>query len=386
MKPVLLMALYGDIRYDGRAQRSIEALKNNYRVYLYSIGSCSDFNLENVHILHSNSNLIGRNNISRFFIYLWGLIKIIRKLNPRIIYIHDYYFSILGLALKKRAGTFTIYDAHEIIILREEEKMSIRQNFFQILEKLSIHSFDVVIAANNERAKIMSHVYCLRVQPTAIKNIPLIKEKTLESKSNIIAKYPDLEKVFSSGTSFVYQGVITRIRQLEKILDILSQTPQASLLLIGEGEEQYVDELKQHLQNSNYENVVFLGKITPTELYSVIRFCDYGIISYSMDDYNNKFCAPNKIYEYASLHLPMVTTNQQLFKQVFKEFKIGVTVSDIQLGKNNLQTDISELIAISLKAGDFQKFLDENNYYTEIKKLSLMVTTKYQSNIHQYGH
>ena len=374
------MSLYGDIEYDGRVQRSIDALKVNHRIYLFTYCHNPEYYISDVTILRHNQNLLSRSNVLRFFSYLHGFLKINKYLKPRVVYLHDYYFSFLGLLFKVMGCFISIYDAHEIIIPMKAQKVGVRQRFFQFLESSSIKSFDVIVTANEQRAKIMAEYYNLRVKPTAINNIPLIREEKLLDLSEISPKYPELKKVFDSKTTFVYQGVITRIRQLDRILDLLSQTPNASLLLIGGGEEEYIDELRNHLRKSAFEHVLFLGKVAPIVLYSLLKHCDLGIISYSMNDYNNKFCAPNKIYEYASLQLPMVTTNQQLFKEVFKEYKIGITVSDTQCGTNKLQTDISIFVSVSLKAADFGKFLDNNNYDKEIKKLSLLVTTKYQSN------
>ena len=40
---------------------------------------------------------------------------------------------------------------------------------------------------------------------------------------------------------------------------------------------------------------------------------------------NTIYCSPNKIFEYASINLPMLSTNQPFIAEVFSKYKLGET-------------------------------------------------------------
>ena len=51
--------------------------------------------------------------------------------------------------------------------------------------------------------------------------------------------------------------------------------------------------------------------------------CHIGIISYPFTSYNNIYCAPNKIFEYAAMGLPFIATEQPIFKHAQEQYHTG---------------------------------------------------------------
>jgi len=362
-KPSLLMGLYGHIEYDGRVQRTLVALKQDFDISLFTLYENEKFGIEGINIIKWKPQVLSSVPYLRlwYFIYLF-LFRAIRK-KPDIVYLHDYYLAIIVLILKVVSSAKLIYDAHEIIIPMKDERIGARKKLFYQLEKRSIASFNLVIAANYQRGKIMQDHYKLQMLPLVILNIPNLSDRLISDISNLKSKYPQLNILDNSLFTFVYQGAITSIRKLEKIFSVIVEIPNSQLVIIGGGEAEYIKLLNNYFLELGYDRVTFLGKIAPDDMYGIMQYCDFGIISYSMDDYNNLYCAPNKIYEYAAFGLPMITSNHTLFKEIFREYRIGVAVEVEQ--DNNVSEYFSSIMAIKKEEKSFlsfSRFLSDNNF------------------------
>ena len=126
----------------------------------------------------------------------------------------------------------------------------------------------------------------------------------------------------------------------------------------------YIKYLKDLFEKNSLINIHFLGNLDLKSLYSILKVSDLGIISYSNINLNNRFCAPNKLYEYAMFNLPMITSDQVLFKRTFKKYKIGIIYNEIK----NIKKESYKLINNNLKT-EFKKFNDSNKRTFESRKL-----------------
>jgi len=96
------------------------------------------------------------------------------------------------------------------------------------------------------------------------------------------------------------------------------------------------------------------------ELKSVLRHCHLGVITYGMKGLNNQYCAPNKLFEYAQSFLPMLTTAQETFKQVFKEHPIGQVIPESDW-RNNDNKAVANIILDMLDNPPSAEFFENFN-------------------------
>ena len=89
-----------------------------------------------------------------------------------------------------------------------------------------------------------------------------------------------------------------------------------------------------------------------------------------MQNLNNKYCAPNKLYEYTQFNLKMLTTNQVLFDKTFQKFPFGMILS-ANTSKKELDLFLSEKINDSI----FEDFRRKNSNIIEMEKLLSKVLT-----------
>ena len=319
----LLMAVFGQINSDGRVLRSIEALKDKFDISIFGSVSDENFSLKFVEVARYKYRLAFYSRVIDHILFHFKFVLRAIRTRPSIIYVHDYYLSALGVIAGRMCGAKIIYDAHELIIDSDYHE-SKRNWFYAQLEKRAIKKYDLVISANDERATQLINFYNLnQVQVVSIKNIPgkSVHEGTV-SFLKLKKSFPFLNK---NKKYIIYQGVVTPARDLENILDPLSQLKEYDILIVGDGPKKYYDSLVSKYENNT--NIHFVGKVNLHILYSLVKISFCGIISYSMQNLNNKYCAPNKLYEYAQFNLKMLTTNQVLFDKTFKKFPFGMILS-----------------------------------------------------------
>lgn len=361
----ILMVVYNDLENDARVLRSAEALGKKHNVKVISLGS---HEIKNEYFTSIN---IKKKKIPSVIEYLWFVVRtllISRKLKYDVVYGHDYYSALLLYVLKKfKKGKYYIYDAHELMIPSEHKELSFREKIYLFFEKKAVNKVNLVITAQEKRAKIMEKYYKLDKKPTVIKNISILPQEESynfsKKLSNFFNKY---EKII------VYAGAVTDSRELKKILDAIDQySDNYGLIIIGRGN--YLQTLKNYAENEEMSNIYFTGNIPYNQLASILKKCDIGYLYYSNVGLNNKHCAPNKIYEYASVNLPMISNENYTVSKIFKESGIGIS-------NNNIKQSIQEINSkYDMYLKNILKFKEEEKWENEEERLVVAVQELYKS-------
>ena len=309
MNKKILMAVFGPIQTDSRVIRSAETLHSaGFNITVLSCNSLDYHNdsFRSIDLKIKSSPYA----IFIFWIKVWRWLKNHRD-EIDLLYMHDYFMPLFGKYAAKKLKKKWVYDAHELLIFRKGKAENFRAKIFYYFEKVSIKNADLVISANYERHRIIKSIYKLN-NATYVQNISTVNvPKFTGVKDNII----------------VYQGVITLARNLD--LYILAQKMlyaqyNYKLCFIGGGHDlEKMKDLVSRLDGEDY--ITFTGRVTQSEMYKISSSAKIGIVSYSLEGLNNYYCAPNKIFEYASLGIPMVATSQPFICRIFAKYGIGET-------------------------------------------------------------
>ena len=200
----------------------------------------------------------------------------------------------------------TVYDAHELYLPEKNLPFGLRNYFFHIWEKMIIKKVTVLIAAQTERANIMKTFYHLKQAPIVVRNISKLPDA--DKVSN-----PEIERVCEEffkkpGITVGYAGVIDLSRGLEELLkavDSLKGTHK--VFLVGNGADSQI--LREKAAEYNRTDILQIDALPYDQLSAVMKRCDIGFVYYPTDTLNNKYCASNKIYEYASIGIPMASND-----------------------------------------------------------------------------
>jgi len=329
----IIILLKGNINYDSRVQKEIDTLVFlgfkmklavwNYEPIFYKKEGVGivDINLSNHHV--------PRIAFLTFFkiIKFWYLsAKIIKQENYDYIHCND--LETLGVLffLPKRYRNCVIYDAHELY----PERFSIGSTRYEIsyviwnlVEKILIKRVKTVIVPELHRARYLKRKYKLEKIPAVINNFP--KYQTIIPRNiKHELRISDEKKIIC------YQGVIGNDRGIEAIIESLQHlSDEFILILFGYAYKDYLNNLKELIDKKYLKNrVIFYGPVAPQKLLQTISQCDIGIALYQKKGINNYLCSPNKVFDYITARLKVITNDYPPL-QIVKEYDFVRLISEI---------------------------------------------------------
>lgn len=319
----MVIYVYGDITTDARVNRAATALAEDFDVSLISTNfgkDVKDTSYKNV--------LVGNGGIGMMNLFknIYSAYKIIKSEKPDIVYCHDYYSSLLAfMLLRRKYCKHIVYDAHELIIPEPGVKDR-RLSFFYRFEKLIVKKVDKVICANKERGEFMRKHYGLNAAPTPIRNISQLSISEDEKTQEILAS---LTEFFENPVpTVVYAGAVAKSRRIPELANAVSSlAPKFKLLIVGKGDA--IDELKSIASSNPQMCAAFTGSVPYKTLGAILEKCDIGFVYYPTNTLNNTYCASNKVYEYASVTLPMISNTNPTIQSELKENHIGISSENI---------------------------------------------------------
>lgn len=376
-KPKALMLLYGHLESDGRAQRAAQALANSTDLTLMTLdsGQASTSDIYEVIAI----KLPKWNSLKSLLLLTFWLRACIQavRMDCSLVYAHDYYTCFAGWLSAKLSRARCVYDAHELIVPGGYHQETFRLRLFYWLERLVIHNTDLNVAAEAARARIMRDHYALAVEPLTIRNISDIP-RAAKTPDEMTRTYPALKSASPDTRRLLYQGYMDRSRGIGHFMSALPHLdPSFKLILVGDGAG--LDELRRMaVQLKIQDRVTFLGRVPRIHLYGIMRCCHIGIITYPSKGLNAKYCASNKVFEYAQAGLPVISTSQPPLKSLIRHWRIGVLVDHQTIEADQLHQsiaagvqDIESEYERYLKA--IEAFLASVNWEAEARQLATAV-------------
>lgn len=371
MKITILMAVYNPIEYDGRVKRSAIALAEIHNIKVICPAQDFDNGCFNTDIFDVIRIVLPKLKFHplKQIVFWVKFIFYALKLRPSIIYAHDYYLIFPAWIAAFMTNAYLVYDAHELIIPNQGERISKRDNLFYFLEYKFIKLADLVIAANQERADIMAEHYELKKIPLIIRNIPPMPNQIL-SDQLIFSFYAELERMHIKDIHIIYMGDINLDRGIDDLICSLKYLPNRyKCILIGSGPSTNLIKLS-YKQEIISRRLRLVGRVQNHFIPDLLRQGDIGFLSYSMVGRNNIYCAPNKIYEYAQSGLPIVSTSQVPIVSILKKYKIGELIPNNNKNKPLKIAESIKKISLSKEyKQEIRRFLLDNPHKFEMDKL-----------------
>lgn len=178
-----------------------------------------------------------------------------------------------------------------------------------------------VIACEPARSDIMKMWWGLNKRPYVMPNKPY-SLPTMDSIGTIDETQKIIEQIKNKKV-FLYQGIISSDRNLGLLADALRKINDEEIYLGLMGKEltNSVDALK-----AKYSKTIYLGYIPAPYHLEVTGKAFAGVAYYQGSCLNNLFCAPNKIYEYSGLGLPILCNDIPGLRNTVGVFHAGECV------------------------------------------------------------
>lgn len=378
----ILAAVYNTIEHDGRVRRAAEAVSECAAVHVLAIDSGAAYSnphFKVTRVAPIQIPIIGK--LVNYPIIWFNFIRLAQRLLPDVIHAHDYYMSLPGWLAARLSGAKLIYDAHELFIPEPGQCMKARDYFWYLLERWAVLRADVVIAANEERGKLMQGHYNLSETPVVVKNIsPAPPVLTPGQIAEVLSHFPSIRRKACDRCRLVYQGNVSIDRGVERFIKAVEDMPNGyRMIVIGDGPD-FAGLRDKYRALADVGKVNFLGKISGYNLPILLAACDIGIVTYPFEGLNNIYCASNKVFEYAQAGLPIIATNQPPLINIASEYGIGECIT-----QEATQIEIADVIyQLASDIDEYRSrlplFLSNNTWSHEASRLKNVVNHLIEGN------
>lgn len=327
----VLHLYHTDIRCDSRILKEMIALAtptNDYQ--LFGIGvqrdesnnvSSQALSLEVYSIDLFSRKLILLPKILRHSLTLFELIGKAfvkaKKMRPEIIHCHDTTVLPLGILLKFFTKSKLIYDAHEL----ESDRNGLSNTLSYLTlyaEKFAWPFIDFFITVSASINKWYQDNIGLK-NSAVILNSPVITELSVENKGFGKSYLREKFNIPERAKIFIYVGILSRGRGIEKILDVFSVNHKSHIVFMGYGELSDIINKKAH----GYSNIHFHEAVAHENVVQIVQSADVGIClieNVSLSDY---YCLPNKLFEYCFAEIPILASNFPDISETVKKYNLG---------------------------------------------------------------
>jgi len=300
-------------RYDVRIfLKMCRSLSSAYLVSLVVADGCGDECKDDVDIYDVGANSGGR--LKRMTSVARSVFGKALQLDGDLYHLHDPELMPVGVKLMRR-GKKVIFDAHEDLPKQLRSKPYLSGLSRKILpqaasayESWACSRVSAVIGATPAITKKFSAIN--QVSET-INNFPLLGELSGSDRHE------------SRLRQVTYVGGMSRIRGIEYLVAAMGFTTDVMLNLIGEfGDAAFEREVKQKHAFSRINQLGFLGR---SEVRDVLARSRAGVVTFLASP-NHIDAQPNKMFEYMSAGVPIITSNFPLWREIVKGNKCGICV------------------------------------------------------------
>jgi glycosyltransferase involved in cell wall biosynthesis len=228
---------------------------------------------------------------------------------------HDLPTLLPAVAVALIRGKPLVYHAHELYVEMHRKVKFARA--WRLLERVLISFATDIVTPEENRSQIYYREYHTRNVPLTIKNCPPYKAPITSRK---LRDYLSSKEV-NFKTIVLYQGLLDTSRCIEELIEASKYFNEGIVLvLIGGGWKKWK---KPESITGIPKNVFFVPRVQYEELPSYTASADIGVLFYRNDCRNNYYCAPNKLYEYMMMGLPIIAPSYPGIQKIIEGENIG---------------------------------------------------------------
>ena len=259
-----------------------------------------------------------------FLDYHYRSLEVAATIQADIYHAHDLNVLAAAYHCAKKYGGKVVYDSHEFYVERNRGyKLNPLRKFALLqFEKFLIRKSDAVITVSKAIAEELSKRYKI-ASPTVILNVPISPRQVIVTSEKSIRVALEIQPEYKI---LLYTGGIAFNRGLDKVIKSLQFLPQCYFVMMGNGPEKYINQLKEiALENGVDSRVCTFGPVPSGEVTTYAASADLGIAAIENVCLSYYYCAPNKIFEYLSANLPIIASNFPEMSRIINQHEIGGT-------------------------------------------------------------
>ncbi len=221
----------------------------------------------------------------------------------------------------------------------------------------------------------MPKVYrCITVSPSIVK----LYEALIGCPIGLFPSYPREDLYISPQERpiegrpirLIHHGNAFRNRGLEKMIELMAELGEGyslDMMLVNTPGNKYFEELKQRIKGM--KNVRIIPPVHPDEIIETCSEYDVGLYLMEVNDSQNRYCLPNKYFEFLYAGLPVITSFSEDMRYFTDKYGVGMSFGHESV--KQIAEQVRQLTPIKLQ-----------QYRDAIKKhvVSLNVTNNIKTN------
>lgn len=323
------MITFTDVRNDNRIRKEAASASTAHEVFVCShlpAGVAGGFALDGFRVIDVPVRSRGLPSSPAFWLvkYLEFVARAVHRAartGSRIYHGHEVLSALPAWLAARLTGGRFVYDAHELELDRADRLQTVGWLYalVRFWVRFLLRRADAVICASEERADIMSADYGVRERPTPIINVT--------PRGGIPpgppAHLPPGTDFPAAAVRIVYQGGLTRGRGLANVVDALTHLPENHVLIVvGDGADR--EAVTERIAAAGLSaRVALTGRVPADHVVSYMELGDVGVVIYQNTCRNNYYCAPNKLYDYCAVGVPVIGSDVPGVRGVIDRFDVG---------------------------------------------------------------
>ena len=263
-------------------------------------------------------------NIRLFFLLLFSKVDIILS--------NDTDTILPAYLISKIRNKKLVFDAHELFPeMPELADRKLIKNTWINIENWIFPKIKNSYTVCDSIANYYHEKYNINME--VIRNVPHLRniEKT------------NRKELFSEKKILLYQGAVNIGRGLEWVIDCMPLLDNCILIIVGNGD--IFEELKKKVEQLHLqENVYFLGRMSPNDLFNYTIAADIGLCLLENKGLNYYYALPNRIFDFIQAETPILATNFPEIANIVEKYDTGVLVNHYEPAY--LSKVITEMLAV----------------------------------------
>lgn len=252
-----------------------------------------------------------------------------RHYRPQIIHANDLKGLLIAALIKKwfHKEVKIVYDAHEY----ETEVNGLKgfqKKIYKLLERRIIKQVTRMITVSDTIAQEYVRLYGLE-KPEVLLNVPKVTFKG-DSKFDL---FREKFKIRTDQRIFLYQGYLMPGRGIEILLESFKGLEDDKDVIVFMGKGSLTDLIKSYQKTGS---VFFHEFVNPSQYLHYTSSADVGISFIEDISLSDRYCLPNKLFEYMFCGLPIICSNLPEMKKLVEGNGIGIaSASNTEEGFKN---------------------------------------------------
>ena len=249
-----------------------------------------------------------------------------RKIHPDVITAQDLgALSIAWLSnIFRREKAVLIYDSHEFELGRNKKRSKLQLWGIEHLERFLMKRCAFSIMVNDCIADEVQKIHHLKERPVVVRSTPNYWEV---DEAVCAERRKEFESKLEAGNFLLmYHGNVMKGRGVESLLDVISKTEKTVAVILGNGEEAYLNELRKRADTLKVGGRVLFKPAVPIDvLWQYAGAADVGMILAPAVVKNHLYSLPNKFFENIQSETPVVCPDYPAMKPIVDQYGIGLT-------------------------------------------------------------